>query len=299
MTIFNYLKMRLVLTLFVSSLAISAFSQTVYSDYEPIDSCLVDTAACDTVAYDNGYDDLITGEKLFDLAKQYHREGKTFEMANALWQAWLAGNMDDVDRYIATFPEIKNSLKIMIALNSNSTTYDDLLEMLTTMGNDMEMCVIKELLVVKSKTKDPIEGLKMFREATSSKYKDNHFYQYISALIEYDETYNFKDVTRTFNDFKALADKGNSLAYADLAKQYWNGRAVEKDYDTALYYYIMATEAGLLTHLDAVELLFFLEENPDFRVAESFRKQLVRTDAISIDYWLNIQKRIQNLDAKD
>lgn len=51
----------------------------------------------------------------------------------------------------------------------------------------------------------------------------------------------------------------------------------------------------MLNRSDALEFLSLLDENPDVVIPDEVRAQLMRTASISFPYWLNIQKRINNL----
>ena len=60
-------------------------------------------------------------------------------------------------------------------------------------------------------------------------------------------------------------------------------------------YFLKTIEAGLLDKSDALEYLSLLNENPDVEISDELRVHLMRTVSISLPYWLNIQKRINNL----
>ena len=127
------------------------------------------------------------------------------------------------------------------------------------------------------------------------KYKDNPFYSYINALIEYDDDGGCKSQRQRFEQMKEVAEQGIALAYADMAKKYANGSGTEKDINKAEEYFFKTIEAGLLNRSDALEFLSLLDENPDVVIPDEVRAQLMRMASISFPYWLNIQKRINNL----
>ena len=102
-------------------------------------------------------------------------------------------------------------------------------------------------------------------------------------------------LTQSFEQMKDVADRGVAPAYADMARKYANGSGKEKDIEKAQEYFLKTIEAGLLDKSDAVEYLSLLNENPDVVISDELRVHLMRTVSISLPYWLNIQKRINNL----
>ena len=138
-------------------------------------------------------------------------------------------------------------------------------------------------------------SLRVFRAESNKTYKNNPFYSYINALIEYDEDGEYKSQQQSFEQMKEVADQGIAPAYADMARKYANGIGTEKDIEKAQEYFVKTIEAGLLDKSDAVEYLSLLNENPGVEISDELRVHLMRTVSISLPYWLNIQKRINNL----
>ena len=137
-------------------------------------------------------------------------------------------------------------------------------------------------------------SLRVFRAENSKKYKNNPFYSYINVLIEYDDDGEYKSQQQSFEQMKEVADQGIAPAYADMARKYANGSGTEKDIEKAQEYFLKTIEAGLLDKSDAIEYLSLLDENPDLVIPDDLRVHLMRTVSISLPYWLNIQKRINN-----
>lgn len=268
-------------------------TDTVYADYE-YDDCAVDTVECDTAAMEP----LISAEKAFSLAKEYKAQGRSFEMIHALYQSWLLGNMDKVDIYISESTEIQKALSFLMFFDDVPKGHDkEVLDFMNSMipDNDTEMCVLAEILKYAIGGTDEFKALETFRTDTSKKYKHNPFYKYLNAIIEYDDSNNYKSVTQSFNEIKALADEEIELAYPELARKYANGSGTEKDKEKAREYFMKTVDAGILSKHDAQQFLYFLNDNTDIFVSDEHRVHLMRTISISLPYWLNIQKRLNNL----
>ena len=267
-------------------------TDTLYADNgEP---CIVDTVACDNVKRDL----LVSADGLYNLALQYQAEGKFIEMGIALYQSWLMGSMDEVDAFISQHEDVKKALAFMIFMaNASDKDKEKNLEYLNDLHieGDKEICVFADVLKLRFSSTDPMASLRVFRAECNRKYKSNPFFSYINALIEYDEDGEYKSQQQSFEQMKEVADQGIAPAYADMARKYANGSGTEKDIEKAQEYFLKTIEAGLLDKSDAVEYLSLLNENPGVEIPDDLRVHLMRTVSISLPYWLNIQKRINNL----
>ena len=267
-------------------------TDTLYADNgEP---CIVDTVAYDTVESDL----LVSADGLYNLALQYQAGGKFIEMGIALYQSWLMGYMDEVDAFISQHEDVKKALAFMIFMdNVSDKDKEKNLEYLNSLHieGDKEICVFADVLKLRFSNTDPMASLRVFRAESNRKYKNISFYSYINALIEYDEDGEYKSQQQSFEQMKEVADQGIAPAYADMARKYANGSGTEKDVEKAQEYFLKTIEAGLLDKSDAIEYLSLLDENPDVVIPDDLRVHLMRTVSISLPYWLNIQKRINNL----
>ena len=266
-------------------------TDTLYADNgEP---CIVDTVAYDTVESDL----LVSADGLYNLALQYQAGGKFIEMGIALYQSWLMGYMDEVDAFISQHEDVKKALAFMIFMdNVSDKDKEKDLEYLNGLHieGDKEICVFADVLKLRFSSTDPMASLRVFRAESNRKYKNISFYSYINALIEYDEDGEYKSQQQSFEQMKEVADQGIAPAYADMARKYANGSGTEKDVEKAQEYFLKTIEAGLLDKSDAIEYLSLLDENPDVAIPDDLRVHLMRTVSISLPYWLNIQKRINN-----
>lgn len=264
---------------------------TIYADY---DECFDDTIACDTVYVD----ELQSGDNTFALAQQYRTEGKYFETVIALYQSWLMGKQDEVDSFIGEHEDVQKALAFVMFWEdepqTDVKTKLDILEGLR-IDSDKEICVFLDLLNIRYKGMDEKAALKELRTTLTQKYKDNPFFIYLNALIEYDDEGELKDVVQSFEGFKAVAEQGIALAYADVARKYANGSGTSKDCDKAFEYFQKTVDAGLLAKHDAQEFMYFINDNPDVSISDELRVHLMRTISISLPYWLKIQKRINNI----
>lgn len=267
-------------------------TDTLYADNgEP---CIVDIVACDTVETDF----LVSADGLYTLAQQYQAEGKYIEMGIALYQSWLMGSMDEVDAFISQHEDAKKALTFMIFMdNASDKDKEKNLEYLNSLNieGDKEICVFADVLKLRFSSTDPMASLRVFRAESRKKYKNYPFYSYINALIEYDDDGEYKSQQQSFEQMKEVAVQGIAPAYADMARKYANGSGTEKDINKAQEYFIKTLETGLLDKSDAIEYLSLLNENPDVVIPDELRVHLMRTASISFPYWLNIQKRINNL----
>lgn len=267
-------------------------TDTLYADNgEP---CFVDTVVCDTVEADF----FVSADGLYNLAQQYQSEGKYIEMVIALYQSWLMGSMDEVDVFISQHEDVKKALTFMIFMdNASYKDKEKNLEYLNCLNieGDKEICVFADVLKLRFSSTDPMVSLRVFRAVSCKKYKSNPFYSYINALIEYDDDGEYKSQQQSFEQMKDVANQGVAPAYADMARKYANGSGTEKDIEKAQEYFLKTIEAGLLDKSDAVEYLSLLNENPGVVISDELRVHLMRTVSISLPYWLNIQKRINNL----
>lgn len=267
-------------------------TDTLYADNgEP---CIVDTVVCDTVETDF----LVSADGLYNLAQQYQLEGKYIEMDIALYQSWLMGSMDEVDAFISQHDDVKKALTFMIFMdNASDKDKEKNLEYLNSLNieGDKEICVFADVLKLRFSSTDPMASLRVFRAESCKKYKNNPFYSYINALIEYDDDGEYKSQQQSFEQMKEVANQDVAPAYADMARKYANGSGTEKDIEKAQEYFLKTIEAGLLDKSDAFEYLSLLNENPDVEISDELRVHLMRTASISFPYWLNIQKRINNL----
>ena len=267
-------------------------TDTLYADNgEP---CIVDTVAYDTVESDL----LVSADGLYNLALQYQAGGKFIEMGIALYQSWLMGYMDEVDAFISQHEDVKKALAFMIFMdNVSDKDKEKNLEYLNGLHieGDKEICVFADVLKLRFSSTDPMASLRVFRAESNRKYKNISFYSYINALIEYDEDGEYKSQQQSFEQMKEVADQGIAPAYADMARKYANGSGTEKDVEKAQEYFLKTIEAGLLDKSDAIEYLSLLDENPDVVIPDDLRVHLMRTVSITLPYWLNIQKRINNL----
>lgn len=267
-------------------------TDTLYADNgEP---CIVDTVAYDTVESDL----LVSADGLYNLALQYQAGGKFIEMGIALYQSWLMGYMDEVDAFISQHEDVKKALAFMIFMdNVSDKDKEKNLEYLNGLHieGDKEICVFADVLKLRFSSTYPMASLRVFRAESNRKYKNISFYSYINALIEYDEDGEYKSQQQSFEQMKEVADQGIAPAYADMARKYANGSGTEKDVEKAQEYFLKTIEAGLLDKSDAIEYLSLLDENPDVVIPDDLRVHLMRTVSISLPYWLNIQKRINNL----
>ena len=267
-------------------------TDTLYADNgEP---CIIDTVACDTVESDF----LVSADGLYNLAQQYQAGGKYIEMVIALYQSWLMGSMDEVDAFISLHEDVKKALAFMIFMdNVSDKDKENNLEYLNGLNieGDKEICVFADVLKLRFSSMDQMVSLRVFRAESNKKYKDNPFYSYINDLIEYDDDGKYKSQQQSFEQMKDVVNQGVALAYADMARKYANGSGTEKDIEKAQEYFLKTIEAGLLDKSDAVEYLSLLNENPGVEISDELRVHLMRTVSISLPYWLNIQKRINNL----
>lgn len=267
-------------------------TDTLYADNgEP---CIVDTVAYDTVESDL----LVSADGLYNLALQYQAGGKFIEMGIALYQSWLMGYMDEVDAFISQHEDVKKALAFMIFMdNVSDKDKEKNLEYLNGLHieGDKEICVFADVLKLRFSSTDPMASLRVFRAESNRKYKNISFYSYINALIEYDEDGEYKSQQQSFEQMKEVADQGIAPAYADMARKYANGSGTEKDVEKAQEYFLKTIEASLLDKSDAIEYLSLLDENPDVVIPDDLRVHLMRSVSISLPYWLNIQKRINNL----
>lgn len=267
-------------------------TDTLYADNgEP---CIVDTVACDTVESDF----LVSADGLYNLAQQYQAGGKYIEMVIALYQSWLLGSMDEVDAFISQHEDVKKALAFMIFMdNVSDKDKEKNLEYLNGLNikGDKEICVFADVQKLRFSSMDPMVSLRVFRAESNKKYNSNPFYSYINALIEYDDDGEYKSQQQSFEQMKEVADQGIAPAYADMARKYANGSGTEKDVEKAQEYFLKTIEAGLLDKSDAIEYLSLLDENPDVVIPDDLRVHIMRTVSISLPYWLNIQKRINNL----
>lgn len=265
-------------------------TDTLYADNgEP---CIVNTVAYDTVESDL----LVSADGLYNLALQYQAGGKFIEMGIALYQSWLMGYMDEVDAFISQHEDVKKALAFMIFMD-NVSDKEKNLEYLNGLHieGDKEICVFADVLKLRFSSTDPMASLRVFRAESNRKYKNISFYSYINALIEYDEDGEYKSQQQSFEQMKEVAEQGIAPAYAGMARKYANGSGTEKDVEKAQEYFLKTIEAGLLDKSDAIEYLSLLDENPDVVIPDDLRVHLMRTVSISLPYWLNIQKRINNL----
>ena len=209
-------------------------TDTLYADNgEP---SIVDTVACDTVESDF----LVSADGLFNLVQQYQAEGKYIEMGIALYQSWLMGSMDEVDTFISQHEDVKKALAFMIFMdNASDKDKEKNLEYLNDLHieGDKEICVFANVLKHRFFNTDPMASLRVFRAESSKKYKNNPFYSYINALIEYDDNGEYKSQQQSFEQMKEVADQGIAPAYADMAKKYANGIGTEKDIEKAQEYF--------------------------------------------------------------
>lgn len=294
--------MRTIILTILYSLTLSVFAQSQMTitisnsnDFDiEYEDCVVDTVECDTVAMES----LISADTAFSLAKDYEAQGRSIEMVLALYQSWLLGNMDQVDSYISENKEIQKALSFLMFFdNVPKGETKELLNFLnsTIPDKDTELCQLAEVLKYKIDGTDQFKALELFRTETYKKHKHNPFYKYLNAIIEYDDYNEFKCVLQSFNEMKALADEEIELAYPELARKYAIGSGTEKDKDKAREYFIKTVDAGILSKHDAQQFLYFLNDNPDIFVSDEHRVHLIRTISISLPYWLNIQKRLNNL----
>lgn len=215
---------------------------TIYADY---DECFDDTIACDTVFVD----ELQSGDNTFALAQQYRTEGKYFETVIALYQSWLMGKQDEVDSFIGENEDVQKALAyVMFWEDEPQTDVKTKLDMLEGLriDRDKEICVFLDILKIRYNGKDEKAALKELRTTLTKKYKDNPFFTYLNALIEYDDEGELKDVVQSFEGFKAVAEQGIALAYADVARKYANGSGTAKDCDKAIEYFQKTVDAGYL-----------------------------------------------------
>lgn len=294
--------MRTIILTILYSLTLSVYAQsqttiTISSSNDfnvEYEDCAVDTVECDTVAMES----LISADTAFSLAKQYESQGKSIEMVLALYQSWLLGNMEQVDSYISGNKEIQKALSFMMFFdNVPNGDSKKILDFLTSTipDNDTEIRLLADIIKYKFEGTDQFKALEVFRTETYKKHKNNPFYKYLNAIIEYDDTNEFKCVVQSFNEMKALADEEIELAYSELARKYAIGSGTEKDKEKAREYFIKTIDAGILSKHDAQQFLYFLNDNPDIFVSDEHRVHLIRTISISLPYWLNIQKRLNNL----
>lgn len=263
-------------------------TDTLYADNG--ESCIVDTVACDNVKRDL----LVSADGLYNLALQYQAEGKFIEMGIALYQSWLMGSMDEVDAFISQHEDVKKALAFIIFMdNASDKDKEKNLEYLNDLHieGDKEICVFADVLKHRFSSMDPMASLGVFRVESNKKYKNNPFYSYINALIEYDDEY--KSQQQSFEQMKEVADQGVAPAYADMARKFANGSGTEKDTEKAQEYFLKTIEAGLLDKSDAIEYLSLLDENSDVEISDDLRVHLMRTVSISLPNWLNIQKTNQ------
>ena len=201
-------------------------TDTLYADNS--EPCIVDTVACDNVKRDL----LVSADGLYNLALQYQAEGKFIEMGIALYQSWLMGSMDEVDAFISQHEDVKKALAFMLFMdNASDKDKEKNLEYLNDLHieGDKEICVFADVLKHRFSSTDPVASLRVFRAESNKKYKNNPFYSYINALIEYDDDGEYKSQQQSFEQMKEVADQGIAPVYADMARKYANGSGTEKD----------------------------------------------------------------------
>lgn len=265
-------------------------TDTIYAD----DYCFIDTAEYNVVEVES----LISCDSLYRLANRYRSVGKYFEMVISLYQSWLMNNMDEVDAFINQHEDVKMALSFMIFKdNLPNTNKEKSLKYLENLhiANDKEICVFNDFLKLGMTSSNPLASLKVFRTEANKNYKDNDFYKYIDALIEYDDNGKYKSNIQKFEKMMDVADLGIELAYTDIAKDYAKGYGTDKDIEKAQLYFLKAINAGLLDNSAAREYLILLNENPDILISNSLKEHLIKTCHISLSYWLSIQKHINNL----
>ena len=208
------------------------------------------------------------------------------------------GSMDEVDAFISQHEDVKKALAFMIFMaNASDKDKEKNLEYLNDLHieGDKEICVFADVLKHRFSSTDPMASLRVFWAESNKMYKNNPFFSYINALIEYDDDGEYKSQQQSFEQMKEVADQGVAPAYADMARKFANGSGTEKDTEKAQEYFLKTIEAGLLEKSDAIEYLSLLDENSDVEISDDLRVHLMRTVSISLPNWLNIQKRINNL----
>lgn len=264
---------------------------TIYADYnESFDASIV----CDTVYVD----ELQFGDNTFALAQQYRTEGKYFETVIALYQSWLMGKQDEVDSFIGEHEDVQKAMSFMMFWEDGpQTDIKSKLDMLEGLriNTDKEICVFLDLLKIKYNGLDEKVPLKELLTTLTQKYKDNPFFSYLTAIIEYDDEGELKDVVQSFESLKTVAEQGIALAYADLAKKYANGSGTSKDSKKAIEYFQKTVDAGLLVKHDALEFMCCINDQSDNSISEELRVHLMKTISINLPYWFKIQKRINNI----
>lgn len=264
---------------------------TIYADS---DESFGDAIACDTMYVD----ELQSGDNTFALAQQYRTEGKYFEAVLALYQSWLMGKHDEVDSFIGSHEDVQKALTfVMFWDDEPQADIKSKLDMLEELriDNDKEICVFLDLLKIRYNGMNEKAALKELWTTLSKKYRDNPFFLYLNAIIEYNEDGELKDVVHSFEDLKTLAERGVAFAYADVARSYANGSGTSKDCEKAIEYFKKTIDSGLLVQHDAQEFIYCLNDSSNEFVSEELRIHLMRTVSIDLTYWLKIQKRINNI----
>lgn len=262
-------------------------TDTIYADY---DDCVADTVVCDTIWSYVGSSDIL------DLAKEYQKQGKSFETVFALWQSWVMGEMNAVDTYIQNNRDARKAIEFMMVVDDEPKwTKEQTMAFLDTCGmsNDTEIFIFADLLrYAKVERKSESEALEDVFHVMKPKYKDNPFFTFIEAMIEYNEDGTRESQEQETAQYIKAADEGCALAYSHLGTCFYRGRGVDIDIDKAVEYYQKAYNAGTLERRDAEEYLSLLDKYPEHDVSFSAKENLVKMKVISLSYWLKIQKRL-------
>ena len=72
------------------------------------------------------------------------------------------------------------------------------------------------------------------------------------------DAYNSGDYATTLKEWTPLAEKGDSMAQANLALMYYNGHGVAQDYKTAVKWYTLSAEQGEASAQSRLGYMYFI-----------------------------------------
>lgn len=212
------------------------------------------------------------GKSLLDKAFEYENDGRVFEASNALYQAWIMGETEEVDRHLHE-DGAANGVLIFIRF----------------VDTDMaDSCLYKELKEVKGReAEDLCLMYEVFHDRNSITEKKMHQLM-DSPIINFMTSKMRKSVIgdslsrdEIRRNLQKALDDGFMFAYGKMAEMAFE----DGKYQDAIILYEKAFEAGCLDKDDVKVIQQMAESSNDITITPNMKQAMDRMGFVSYRYW--------------
>lgn len=218
------------------------------------------------------------GKSLLAKAIQYENEGRIFEASNALYQAWIMGEKEEVDRHLHEDEAASGVLTFIRFANSEMADSCLYLELKEVKGREAEdLCLMYEAYNDRNSITDEMV----------QKLTDSPIINYMTSRLHQSVMGDSLTRDQIRQNLQKSLDDGFLFAYGKMgAMAFEDGKCQE-----AMKLYEQAFEAGCLDKDDIAFIRQIADHSNDITISPEIKLSIDRMDFISYKYWKKLMER--------